>query len=100
MLAWINEAAAWASLESPQIGLILGQFGLEDLHGHATLQLTLFGQIDLGHRPPPQSPQEAKAPQLPAGQVGQGRRFGGSVVGVAHGGVLPQDEQAGSKIPA
>ena len=56
-------------LESLQIGPIAGQLRLENLHGHAPLQPLLFGQIDFGHRPAAQAPQQMKIAQLPAGKV-------------------------------
>ena len=63
-------------LEALQIGMVLGEGGLEDLHGHAPLQLALFGQVDLGHGPAAQPPQQPQIAQLPAGKIGGRGRVG------------------------
>ena len=70
-------------LEPLQIGAIAGQFRLEDLHRHPPLQTLLLGQIDLGHRPASQPPQQVEIAQLPARtdrsrKAGLGRRAGGA----------------------
>ena len=66
-------------LEPLQIDPIAGQFRLEDFDGHPPLQPFLLGQIDFGHRPAAQPPQQTEIAQLPAGKVGIGggsRRLG------------------------
>ena len=59
-------------LEPLQVGPIAGQLRLEDLDGHAAFQPLLLGQIDLGHRPASQPPQQMEIAQLPAGKIGIG----------------------------
>ncbi len=59
-------------LEALQIDPIAGQFRLEDFDSHPPFQPFLLGQIDLGHRPAAQTPQQMEVAQLPAGEVGIG----------------------------
>ena len=71
-------------LEALQIRRVVGEFGLEDLDGDAAIQQALLAEIDLGHRPPPHSPQHLHVAQRPAGEIGHRRRLGKVAVGIAH----------------
>ena len=72
------------ALEALQIGMVVGQFGLEDLDGHAAFQAALLGQVDLGHGPASQAPQQDEIAQLPAGKVGGRGVLRCLAAGVAH----------------
>ena len=76
MLAWTKAAAASLPLEALQIRRVVGEFGLEDLDGHAAIQQALLAEIDLGRCPPPHAPQHLHVAQRPAGEIGHRRRLG------------------------
>ncbi len=59
------------ALETLQVDVVVGQFLLENLDGDPAFQRMLLGQIDLGHRPASQSPQEAEIAHLAAGKIGR-----------------------------
>ena len=68
-------------LESLEVGSIAGQLRLEDLDGHAPLEAFLLGQIDFGHRPAAQAPQQMEVAQATAGKIGVGDGSAASGVG-------------------
>ena len=75
-------------LKPPQVGPVARQLRLEDLHRHAAFQPLLLGQIDLGHRPAAEPPQQVEIAQPPARQVAFGRRRGRRNGGIGMGSEL------------
>ena len=72
------------ALETLQIDVVVGQGRLEDLHRHPPLQPALLGQVDLGHGPAAQPPQQPQIAQLPAGKIGSRGGVGGLGAGITH----------------
>ena len=85
MLAWTSWAAARASCwKRCDVGGVGGQVAREHLERHLPAQRHLLGQIDLGHRPPAQPPQQAIVAQLPTRQIDVERGFGRRADRVRH----------------